>query len=81
MPYTSSVSRYLKFARLTATWMWPSAVCVKMSVKGGTRGAVSARLILKANANGIRKKTVRNSSGGRMMSQRPGRSSNLMDSA
>ena len=42
------------------------------SVKGGTRGAASAKLILKAKANGTRKNIKRKISGGRMMSQRPG---------
>ena len=42
-----------------------------MSVKGGMRAATSAKLIFNANANGMRKNTSRNNSGGRMMSQRP----------
>jgi hypothetical protein len=41
------------------------------SVNGGTLGALSAKLILKAKANGMRKNTSRKRSGGRMMSQRP----------
>src|SRR6185312_4213497 len=43
-----------------------------MSVNGGTRAATSAKLIFRANANGTRKNTRRNNSGGRMISQRPG---------
>jgi hypothetical protein len=44
-------------------------------VKGGTRTAVSAKLIPKANPNGMRKKTNRKSSGGKIMSHFPWRSS------
>src|SRR5215472_11597250 len=69
--YTSSVSRYLKFRRLTRNVTWPSGLTVSRFVNGGTCTALSAKLILKAKANGMRKNTARYRSGGRMMSQRP----------
>ena len=53
--------------------MCQSGLIDRMSVNGGTRTAVSAKLIFSANANGMRKNTSRNSSGGRMMSHLPWR--------
>ena len=44
-----------------------------MSVNGGTLTAVSAKLISNAKPNGMRKKIIRNSSGGKMMSHLPRR--------
>jgi len=46
---------------------------VAVSVANGTLTAVSAKLMTKANANGMRKKTRRNSNGGRMISHLPWR--------
>src|SRR3984957_13525307 len=48
------------------------------SENGGTCGMASAKLILKAKANGIRKNTRRKIRGGRMISQRPGRQIGFM---
>jgi hypothetical protein len=53
--------------------MCQSALLDRMSVKGGTRTAVSAKLMLRANPKGMRKKTSRNNSGGRIMSHFPQR--------
>ena len=50
-----------------------SAPTEMMSVNGGILTAVSAKLMTRANAKGMRKKTSRNSSGGRMMSHLPWR--------
>jgi hypothetical protein len=43
--------------------MCQSGLTDRISVKGGIRTAVSAKLILKANPNGMRKKTDRKSRG------------------
>ena len=51
--------------------MCQSGPTIRMSRKGGTRTAVSEKLISNANANGMRKNTNRNSSGGPMISQLP----------
>src|SRR5277367_2414910 len=70
-PYTSSVNKYLKLPRFKVRWMCQSGLTDRMSVNGGTRTAVSAKLMPRANPNGMRKKTNRKSSGGRMMSHLP----------
>ena len=43
----------------------------RISLKGGTRTAVSAKLILSAKANGIRKNINKYNNGGRMMNHLP----------
>src|SRR5271170_1531143 len=72
-PYTSSVNKYLKLPRFSVRWMCQSGLTDRISVNGGTLTAVSAKLITKAKAKGMRKKTIRNSSGGKMMSHLPRR--------
>src|ERR1700692_3366806 len=67
-PYISSLNRYLKLPTLSVRWMCQSGLTDRISVKGGTRTAVSAKLILKAKPKGMRKKTTRKSSGGKIMS-------------
>jgi hypothetical protein len=51
--------------------MCQSGLMDRISVNGGTRTAVSAKLIIRANAKGMRKKTSRYSIGGKMMSHLP----------
>jgi hypothetical protein len=72
------VNKYLKLPKFNVAWMCQSGEIDTMSVKGGTRTAVSAKLILSANANGMRKNTSKNSSGGRMMSHLPCRFSQFL---
>ena len=55
--------------------MCQSGLMVRMSVNGGTRTAVSAKLIFRANAKGMRKNTRRYSMGGPMISHLPYRAS------
>src|SRR5271170_1653226 len=72
-PYTSSVNRYLKLPRFSVRWMCQSGLTDRISVNGGTRTAVSAKLMTNANPKGMRKKINRKSSGGKIMSHFPWR--------
>lgn len=62
------MKRYLKLPRFNVRRTCQSGPTDRMSVKGGTRTAVSAKLITSENANGTRKKTKRYRSGGTMIS-------------
>src|SRR5271170_1619118 len=74
-PYTSSVNKYLKLPRFSVRWMCQSGLTDRMSVNGGTRTAVSAKLMTKANPKGMKKNISRNSRGGKIRSHFPWRSS------